>query len=199
MRNSNNRQSTLGLLSKVNYDLNDNLTTQFGIDARTAKIYHVKTVRDLLGGEYFMSSDSEFDVDNGQAGLGDPIDYNFTNYVNWLGLFAQAEYKANDLTAFGMAGMTTVKYTHWNHFIDGSTFEASYGSTKDASDADWVEGLGDSNGGHANDLYIEADPISTFQFKGGVLYDLGDALSFASSILLLERFMKIQIYGSILD
>ena len=199
LRNSNNRQSTLGLLSKVNYDLNDNLTTQFGIDARTAKIYHVKTVRDLLGGEYFMSSDSEFDVDNGQAGLGDPIDYNFTNYVNWLGLFAQVEYKANDLTAFGMAGMTTVKYTHWNHFIDGSTFEASYGSTKDASDADWVEGLGDSNGGHANDLYIEADPISTFQFKGGVLYDLGDALSFASSILAFERFMKIQIYGSILD
>ena len=34
-----------------------------------------------------MTSDSEFDSDNGQGGLGDPIDYNFTNYVNWLGLF----------------------------------------------------------------------------------------------------------------
>ena len=45
----------------------------------------LRTIRDLLGGDYFVS-DSEFDVDNGQGGLGDPIDYNFTNYVNWLGL-----------------------------------------------------------------------------------------------------------------
>ena len=57
-----------------------------GIDYRTARIYHVKTIRDLLGGDYCMTSDSEYDSDNGQGGLGDPIDYNFTNYVNWLGL-----------------------------------------------------------------------------------------------------------------
>ena len=31
-----------------------------------------------------MTSDSEFDSDNGQIRR---IDYNFTNYVNWLGLF----------------------------------------------------------------------------------------------------------------
>ena len=34
---------------------------------------------------------------------------------------------------------------------------------------DFVEGLGDATGGHANDLYIEADPISTFQVKGWVI------------------------------
>ena len=135
-----------------------------------------------------MSSDSEFDVDNGRAGLGDPIDYNFTNYVNWLGLFAQAEYKANDLTAFGMAGMTTVKYTLIGTIsLMDQHLKLVMVQQKDASDAEWVEGLGDSNGGHANDLYIEADPISTFQFKGGVLYDLGDALSFASSIHMLGK------------
>ena len=33
---------------------------------------------------------------------------------------------------------------------------------KDASDLDFVEGLGDATGGHVNDLYIEADPITTF-------------------------------------
>ena len=42
-----------------------------------------------------MTSDSEFESDNGQGGLGDPIDYNFTNYVNWLGLFGQVEYSMN--------------------------------------------------------------------------------------------------------
>ena len=187
LRNSNNRQSTFGLLSKVNYDVNNNLTAQFGIDARTAKIYHVKTVRDLLGGDYFNSSDSEFDIDNGQAGLGDPIDYNFTNYVNWLGLFGQVEYTSNKLTAFGMAGMTTVQYSHWNHFLSADNNSASYAGAKDATDASWIEGLGDSNGGHANDLYIDADPISTFQVKGGILYELGDILYFANVIPVLGK------------
>ena len=116
LRNSNNRQTTIGLLSKLDYIVSDNLKTQVGIDVRSAKIYHVKTIRDLLGGDYYMTSDSEFDADNGQGGLGDPIDYNFTNYVNWLGLFSQVEYSADKLTAFAMAGLTSVKYTHWNHF-----------------------------------------------------------------------------------
>jgi hypothetical protein len=92
LRNSNNRQTTLGFLSKINYQVSSNLKTQVGVDYRNARIYHVKTIRDLLGGEYFATSDSEFNSDNGQGTLGDPIDYNFTNYVNWIGLFGQLEY-----------------------------------------------------------------------------------------------------------
>jgi len=187
LRNSNNRQSTIGLLTKYNHELSDNLKAQVGLDYRTARIYHVKTIRDLLGGDYFQTSDSEFAEDNGQGGLGDPIDYNFTNYVNWLGFFGQAEYSTGPLTSFLMAGMTTVKYTHWNHFKDASNYDYSYVSSKDASGSDWVEGLGDNTGGHANDLYIEADPISTFQVKGGVLYNLGSALSFMNMIPILGK------------
>ncbi len=182
LRNSNNRQTTIGLLSKLNYDVSSDLKAQVGIDARSARIYHVKTIRDLLGGDYYMTSDSEFDSDNGQGGLGDPIDYNFTNYVNWLGLFGQVEYSMNALKTYAMAGMTTVKYTHWNHFKDASNYDYSYVQAKDASDLDFVEGLGDATGGHANDLYIEADPITTFQVKGGVLYELGNTLSFLNAI-----------------
>ena len=182
LRNSNNRQTTVGLLSKLNYDVSSDLRTQVGLDYRTARIYHVKTIRDLLGGDYYVTSDSEFDSDNGQGGLGDPIDYNYTNYVNWLGLFGQVEYSKNALKTFAMAGMTTVKYIHWNHFKDASNYDASYVQAKDASGLDFVEGLGDATGGHANDLYIEADPISTFQLKGGVLYELGNSLSFLNAI-----------------
>ncbi len=190
LRNSNNRQTTIGMLSKLDYDVSSSLKTQVGIDYRSAKIYHVKTIRDLLGGDYYTTSDSEFDVDNGQGGLGDPIDYNFTNYVNWLGLFAQAEYSADKLTAFFMGGLTSVKYTHWNHFKDAANYDYSYATSKDASDASWIEGLGDMEGGHEGDLWIEADPISTMQFKGGVLYELGDALSF---------FDVIPVFGKAAD
>lgn len=182
LRNSNNRQTTVGLLSKLNIDVSSDLKAQFGIDYRNARIYHVKTIRDLLGGDYYMTSDSEFDADNGQGGLGDPIDYNFTNYVNWLGLFGQVEYSMDALKTYAMAGMTTVKYTHWNHFKDANNYDYSYVQAKDASDLDFVEGLGDATGGHATDLYIEADPITTFQVKGGVLYELGNALSFLNAI-----------------
>ena len=182
LRNSNNRQTTVGLLSKLNYDVSPDLKTQVGLDYRYARIYHVKTIRDLLGGDYYMTSDSEFDADNGQGGLGDPVDYNYTNYVNWLGLFGQVEYSLNALKTFAMAGLTTVKYTHWNHFKDASNYDYSYVQAKDASDLDFVYGLGDATGGHANDLYIEADPITTFQVKGGVLYELGNALSFLNAI-----------------
>jgi outer membrane cobalamin receptor len=190
LRNSNNRQTTVGLLSKLNYTFSDKLKSQFGFDYRRAKIYHVKTIRDLLGGDYFTTSDSEFEADNGNGGLGDPIDYNYTNYVNWLGLFAQAEYNTGNLTAFLMSGLTTVKYSHWNHFLDANNYSSSYVDSKDASDASWVEGLGDSDGGHENDLWIESDPISTMQIKGGVLYELGDMLSF---------FNAIPVFGKVSD
>jgi iron complex outermembrane recepter protein len=182
LRNSNNRQTTLGLLSKLNYDVSSDLRAQVGIDYRSARIYHVKTIRDLLGGDYFSTSDSEFDADNGQGGLGDPVDYNFTNYVNWLGLFGQVEYSMDALKTYAMAGLTSVKYSHWNHFKDANNYDYSYVQAKDGSGLDFVEGLGDATGGHANDLFIEADPITTFQVKGGVLYELGSALSILNVI-----------------
>tara|TARA_Y100001970_G_C14258903_1_gene877904 strand:- start:4155 stop:7130 length:2976 start_codon:yes stop_codon:yes gene_type:complete len=177
LRNSNNRQSTIGAISKLNYDVNSNIKTQVGLDWRTAQIYHVKTIRDLLGGEFFVNTDSDFDADGQQKGLGDPIDYNFTNTVDWLGLFGQAQYSQGDISAYGMAGMTTVKYTMWDHFKKAENYDYSYVQSKNGSDADWVERPGDDMGGHDGELYIEADPISTMQVKGGVMYDLGDKLS----------------------
>ena len=152
---------------------NKAIKAQFGIDYRTARIYHVKTIRDLLGGEYFVNTDSDFDAVGQQKGLGDPIDYNFTNTVDWLGLFGQVEYNTGALTAYGMGGVTTVKYTMWDHFKMASNYDYSYVQEKDGSSADWVTG-----GGNAGELYIEADPISTMQVKGGLMYGLGDALSF---------------------
>ena len=190
LRNSNNRQSTIGALSKLNYKINSNLKAQVGLDWRSAQIYHVKTIRDLLGGEYYVNTDSDFDADGQQKGLGDPIDYNFTNTVDWLGLFGQAEYSSGNISAYGMAGMTTVKYTMWDHFKKAENYDYSYVQSKDGSSADWVERPGDDMGGHDGELYIEADPISTMQVKGGLMYDLGDGLSF---------FNAIPVFGKLYD
>ena len=109
MRNSVNRQWTIGAISKLNYNVNENLKTQFGVDWRTAEIEHAREVRNLLGGTYAVNGDydpyagaykffyNEFDetVADAKVGLGDIINYHNTNTVDWLGFFAQGEY---DLT-----------------------------------------------------------------------------------------------------
>jgi len=173
LRNSNNRQSNYGLISKLNYKVSENLKTQVGLDWRTAKIYHVKEIRDLLGGNYFVNTDSDFDAEGAQKGLGDAIDYNFTNWVNWTGMFAQGKYTMDKLNAYGMVGFTTVKYKHQNHFRKAADYsDQSYVESADGSGMDWVTG-----GGNSGEALINSPSITTTQFKGGALYSLGDALS----------------------
>ncbi|MBT3216863.1 MAG: TonB-dependent receptor [Candidatus Marinimicrobia bacterium] len=195
LRNSNNRQSTIGAISKLNFDVNENLKTQVGIDWRSAMIYHVKTIRDLLGGEYFINEDSDYDGTDQQKGLGDPIDYNFTNTVDWLGLFAQAEWNSGPLSAYGMFGSTTVKYTHLNHFKKASlynvdtlsTYVGSYIQAKDLDEpSTWwgANRIGVSGGGQ---LYIEATPITTFQVKGGLMMDLGSGVDVWANFGLVDK------------
>ena len=54
LRNSINRQNTIGLISKLHYDVSDALKLQVGLDWRTAGIEHAREVRDLMGGDYYM-------------------------------------------------------------------------------------------------------------------------------------------------
>jgi hypothetical protein len=195
LRNSNNRQSNYGLISKLNYEVSDNLKAQVGLDLRTAQIYHVKEIRDLLGGNYFVNTDSDFDAAGAQKGLGDAIDYNFTNWVNWTGMFAQGNYTDGKMNAYGMVGFTTVKYTHQNHFRDITARDSvdtdddgvfddyvlrytdSYMESASGTGMDWVTGSG-----HEGEVLIKAPSITTTQFKGGALYSIGDALSAASAL-----------------
>ena len=67
-----------------------------------------REVRDLLGGDYYV-------YNGNQVGLGGKIAYNYTNNVDWLGVFVDGEYTL-DFTAYGMYGMSTIKYKHDNIF-----------------------------------------------------------------------------------
>ena len=156
LRNSINRQSTLGLISKLNYDMSDDIKLEFGVDWRTAEIEHAREVRDLLGGDYYVETRNENFADGYDAGLGDIIHYHNHNTVDWLGLFGQGNYTKDALSAYGMCGFSNITYTHQNHFLAG-------------------------------DPLFEADPISAIQFKAGVLYDLGSAMSFLSMIPLVGK------------
>ena len=116
LRNSINRQSTIGLISKLNYDLSDALKLQFGLDWRTAGIEHAREVRDLLGGDYYVDYADDNSPDGKRVELGDIIAYHNETTVDWLGGFVQGAYASGPLSAYGMGGVSSIAYTYQDHF-----------------------------------------------------------------------------------
>lgn len=130
LRNSVNQQDQFGVVSKLSYEMTDSLSFTTGIDWRTAKIDHFREVRDLLGGDYYLptvAQASEFWANgaNTRLGLGDRVDYDNTNTVDWLGLFAQAQYQEGPISAFAVYGYSLVDYSYEDHFL-----RAAPGSTE---------------------------------------------------------------------
>ncbi|MDP6032222.1 MAG: TonB-dependent receptor plug domain-containing protein, partial [Candidatus Marinimicrobia bacterium] len=116
LRNSINRQNTYGLISKLHYDLSDELKLQVGIDWRTAGIEHAREVRDLMGGDYYMDYADDNASDGKRVELGDIIAYHNETTVDWLGGFLQGSYSSGPLSAYGMAGVSSIKYSYQDHF-----------------------------------------------------------------------------------
>ncbi len=144
LRNSVNNQWTVGAIAKTYIKFSKNFTSSFGLDWRTAEIDHYREVRDLLGGDFYYFADNEFDdPGNYYKGLGNKIDYFFTNTVNWYGAYAQGEYVKDKYTAYGTAAVSMIKYDHTNHF------------KKDTG---------------GSELNLESDNITGYQLKGGLSY-----------------------------
>ena len=156
LRNSINRQDTYGLISKVNYVVNDELELQMGIDWRTASIEHAREVRDLLGGDYYV----DYSDDNFEEGkvvrLGDEIAYHNDTTVDWLGGFVQANYTTDKMNIYGMGGLSSIEYSYQDHFT-------------------------------VEDEVIKADPISTYQVKGGMMYDVNPDMSVFFNTGIVEK------------
>mgnify|MGYP003960474621 FL=1 len=158
LRNSINRQDTYGLISKLNYDISDELEVQVGIDWRTAGIEHAREVRDLLGGDYFVNKSNKNNTTaaSQMQGLGDIIAYHNSTTVDWLGGFVQGKYTKDKINLYGMGGLSSIKYSYQDHFTV------------------------------ANEV-VKADAISTFQVKGGVMYDVDDNVSVFANTGYVEK------------
>ena len=116
LRNSINRQNTYGVISKLNYDVSDDLEVQVGLDWRTAGIEHAREVRDLMGGDYYMDYADDNAPDGKRVELGDIIAYHNSTTVDWLGGFVQGNYTNGDLNVYGMGGLSSIKYSYQDHF-----------------------------------------------------------------------------------
>ncbi len=172
LRNSVNKQWTLGILSKLRIYFNDNLKMNIGIDGRIAQIDHYREVRDLLGGKYFIFTGNAFDTpDNYKKGLGDKIAYYFTNTVNWFGYYGQIEYSNPKLTTYLTLGHSFVKYTHRNHFVADPT-----DSTKE--------------------LFLQSKYMQGYQIKTGLSYRPIDWLK---TYINLGYISKVPIFDNVIS
>jgi len=119
LRGSRNNQYTYGVMSKLDYDVSESILLTVGLDLRTAEVEHYRQVYDLLGGNvYYDSSNDNWTTDQEKyRTLGDKIQYDETNTIDWQGGYAQVSYNAGDgATAFGMFGTTSASYSVQDHF-----------------------------------------------------------------------------------
>ncbi len=157
LRNSINRQDTYGLISKLNFDLNESIKLQAGVDWRTAGIEHAREVRDLLGGDYYVDFADDNAPDGKVVRLGDKIAYSNITTVDWLGFFGQGTYSSGALSAYGMFGWSQIAYTYQDSFTV------------------------------AKAVIDHGDAITATQLKGGVMYDLNDNISLFANYGLVEK------------
>lgn len=171
IRNSVNNQSSFGAIAKSYYKFSDNFKASFGIDWRTATVDHFREVRDLLGGNYVFFDGNEFNTSPIQnyAKLGDKIDYDFTNTVDWLGAYLQGEATINQWSFYGLGGYTIIKYSYTNHF------------KKDAS---------------GNELFTETDNIGGYQVKGGADYRITNNIDIYGN---LGYVSKVPIFDQVIS
>jgi outer membrane cobalamin receptor len=174
LRNSVNNQDQYGIISKLTHSFTESTDVTVGIDWRTAEIAHYRTVRDLLGGDYFIGETyhySEFDTVGRPLGLGDKVDYYNVNNVDWLGLFAQAQYKEGPLTAFGVYGYSTIEYAYEDRFRRASA-------------------------GSSDTFKLNPGAIDGHQIKGGANYELSENLSVYGNAGWVS---KVPIFDGVID
>ena len=170
LRNSINRQNTYGLISKLNYDVSDELEVQIGLDWRTAGIEHAREVRDLLGGDYYVDFADDNAADGKVVRLGDIIAYHNETTVDWLGGFVQGKYDTEKFNLYGMGGISTIGYTYHDHFaVDADVVEADNITTFQVKGGGRFN-LDDRMSAFANVGYVQKPPIldNVIDYDGNV-------------------------------
>ena len=101
-----NNHFWVGGLSQFDYKMNDKINLSGGLDYRYYKGEHYTEIKDLLGGDYFVSAADKNSATSMKV-VGDKFAdaaKPFQNYrdglVQWIGSFFQAEYSMSKISAF---------------------------------------------------------------------------------------------------
>ncbi len=150
-----NRHDWYGLMSTFNTQVGQfNITG--GFDGRYYKAFHGSAVTDLLGADYYLDNSIKYRPEGQPLYPGDYVQYDETGEVLWTGLFAQAEYVKDNLSAFVSASLSANFY-RWHN--PGAPYESS----EDTPQFDYLNGRTVSK-------WVNFMPWS---IKGGASYKLG--------------------------
>lgn len=111
IRASVNNHFWYGLLSTLRHEFTKKTTFSGGIDLRSYKGEHYRTVKDMLEGRaYIGSRNARIDEQTTILGVGDKFFYNNDGFVRWGGAFGLLEYSEKN----------------WSWFLNGSTAMSQY-------------------------------------------------------------------------
>jgi hypothetical protein len=149
IRDSRNDHEWYGIISNLRKTI-DNLTLSGGFDGRYYVGHHFREVDDLLGGDYYLD-DADLNNPDHYARVGDKIDYYDDGKVAWMGLFAQAEYSVDKISAFIAGSASSKSYKRIDYF--------NYLDSDSDQETDW-------------------QTFGGFSVKGGLNYNLNDHHNF---------------------
>jgi len=174
MRASRNDHRWYGILSTLNKDLG-NLSINAGLDGRYYKGIHFREVTDLLGGQFYMDG-GDYNEPNKIVRKGDKIDYANDGEVIWAGVFGQAEYRLDKLSAFIAGSLSEKLYRridYFNYFSDKLKKELK-GDAVLAQEYEDELGEDTYNEAMDNDQTTDWTSYLGFSIKGGANYNLTD-------------------------
>lgn len=127
LRMLRNEHNWFGLLSTLNFRMNNRLSFSGGVDLRTYKGLHYEQVYDLLGADYVSPDHINYDNVNWEEPYplrdqmlfeGDKNNYHYDGLVRWGGMFLETEYKSNNVSAFVNLTSSLTAYKQINYFYD---------------------------------------------------------------------------------
>jgi len=126
LRASRNDHNWMGVLSNLQYEVNDNWELSGGVDLRRYIGKHFREVLDLLGGDFVLSTEDENNP-NKIARVGDRIGYWNDGIVSWQGIFGQVEYSNGPLSAFfaGAFNNKGFKRVDYFNYLDSDPAQTS--------------------------------------------------------------------------
>ncbi|MDX1751808.1 MAG: TonB-dependent receptor [Salinimicrobium sediminis] len=120
LRASRNNHEWYGALSTLTTELTEDISFTGGLDLRYYVGEHYTELTNLLGGQFALE-DGDVNDPLKMAEVGDKISYYDEGFVNWAGVFTQAEYSKDDLSAFISLAASNTGYKRLDYFTYLST------------------------------------------------------------------------------
>jgi len=130
-RMSMNSHDWYGVIANYHNDMSENLSFDFGVDARTYKGYHYRVLNDVLGADGYNDNRDRNNPNRSITQLEEPtpsfnpwvnitnqekIEYYNIGGVNWLGGFGQIEYKTDNVSTFIQFGASNQSFQRTDEF-----------------------------------------------------------------------------------